>query len=55
MTEDELQLEIEGAIEEVAETGNDTSRFTQVESAEFFEGVASDLNYRAQLIRSEIG
>lgn len=49
---------MEQAIEEVMEQaqgiGDDTSRFSQAESAEFYDGVAMYCRQRADTIRSEM-
>lgn len=51
----DVEQAIEEIMEQVQEVGDNTRRFTQEESAEFYEGVASDCQTRARTIRSEIG
>lgn len=54
MIVDDVQALIDIAMEEVSEIGDDTDRLTQRESAEFYEGVASQCDTRARAIREEM-
>ena len=51
---DDLETAIEEATEAVHEIGDDVERFTQAQSAEFYEAVAADASAMARMIRSEV-
>lgn len=53
-TEEEVEAVIETLNEQIAEVADDTERFTQEQSAEIFEEVASICSMRGRTIRQEI-
>jgi NTP pyrophosphatase (non-canonical NTP hydrolase) len=53
-SEQELEDAIEELNEAVADVADDTARWSQAESLEIFEGVASAAKMRAQTIRQEM-
>ena len=55
MSEQDLDDAIEEATEAIHQIGDDTKRFTQAESAEFYEAVASAASSMAATIRQEMG
>lgn len=54
MNEEKVEQAVEEVMEQTQEIGDDTSRFSQEESAEFYEGVAMYCKQRADTIRSEM-
>lgn len=53
-TDDEVEAVIETLNEQIAEVADDTERFTQEQSAEIFEEVASICQMRGRTIRQEM-
>lgn len=53
-TEEEVETATDELCESVSEVADDTGRWTQEQSAEIYEGVASSCRERAALIRREM-
>lgn len=53
-TEEEVEVVVDELNEEIAEVADDTDRWSQEESAEIFEGIATVCAERARTIRQEI-
>lgn len=51
----DVEEEVESVMDQVQEVGDDTRKFSQAESAEFYEGVANACKLRARVIREEMG
>lgn len=51
----DVDAAITEAVQFVSGIGDDTRRFSQAESAEFYEGVADECTLRAQTISEEMG
>lgn len=55
MSEADVDAAVTEAVDFVSDIGDDTARFTQAESRDFYEAVAAECNMRAQTIEDEMG